>query len=67
MSKKIISYDEITYQDLISLKNNKIVIMKNNVNFHLKLFLKKYSKNLIAFSNGAVDYTKKNPPVFMRE
>lgn len=67
MSKKIISYDEITYQDLISLKNNKIVIMKNNVNFHLKLFLKKHSKNLIAFSNGAVDYTKKKPPVFMRE
>lgn len=37
------------------------------MNFHFRLFLKKQSNSLIAFSNGAIDYTKKKPPVFMRE
>ena len=67
MSNEIISYDNITNKDLLNLKNNKIIVRKNNVNFHFKIFLKKQSNSLIAFSNGAVDYTKKKPPVFMRE
>lgn len=63
----IILFEDLNRKVLEKNNNQSLIIQKDKVNFYFKLFLKSNSDSLIAFSNGAVDYNKKKPPVFMRE
>jgi len=62
---------EIRYEDLSIhfLKENRasiIKVIKDEVEFYFRLFLKDDNKKLIVFTNGAVDRSIKEPPYFQR-
>ncbi|UBH13863.1 glycosyl transferase [Macrococcus armenti] len=46
--------------------NQRVVIKSEGLNFYIKLALKETSDKLVVFSNGAIDPSKKKPPLFMR-
>ncbi|MFD2830020.1 glycosyl transferase [Corticicoccus populi] len=54
-------------KDFIESNNGEILkIYIDELDFYFKLYLKTGSRKLVVFSNGALDITKKQPPVFMR-
>jgi len=61
-----IKFENINTQFLKENMNSEIKIVKNNLDFYIKLNIKEGMNNLIAFSNGAINPDKKNPPVYMR-
>lgn len=64
--KKVL-FEDLTEEFLYSLDYNEpFQIVYNELNYFFKSFLKEDNDKVIFFSNGAVDRTKKDPPVFMR-
>lgn len=62
-----INFNEISREFLLENNGKTLAIEKENEVFFIRLKLKKYNNKLVIFSNGAVDTSKKEPPVFMRE
>src|SRR5699024_9052303 len=62
----IIEYYKLT-KELLLENNNKIIgIEKDGIIVYFNLKIKTNSKNLIVFSNGALNLSKSKPPVFSR-
>lgn len=61
-----INYDDLSYDILIEKNNSTLKIIKEGIDFYIKINLKPETNYLIAFSNGAINPEKKQPPVFMR-
>lgn len=61
-----IKFEQLTLKFLKDNNNEHIIIEKEGIDFHYIVALKKDSKKLVAFSNGAVNPEIKNPPLFMR-
>lgn len=51
---------------LVQNNNECLKIIIGDMDFYFKINLKNYSKDLLVFSNGAVDTKQSFPPVFMR-
>lgn len=62
----LINYENLNYEFLMANNNSTLKIIKDNVDFYIKINIKPKTNYLIAFSNGAVNPEKKQPPVFMR-
>lgn len=62
-----IDFNDISKEFLYNNNGSTLAINKENEIFYFKIQLKKYNNKLVVFSNGAVDTTKKKPPIFMRE
>jgi len=58
------SLETLTVENLINNQVHEINI--NNLSVNLKVFIKPNNNKLVVFSNGAVDRTKKDPPIFQR-
>ncbi len=63
---KKINFEKLSYEFLYQNDNEHFVIIKDNIDFHFKMNFNNTSDKMVVFSNGAVDPSKKNPPVFMR-
>lgn len=63
---KILDYNTLTLQTLNEHRNKVVGINKEGIVFYLNLKLKDKNKNLVVFSNGAVNFKKSTPPVFSR-
>ena len=61
-----IEYDELNYSVLKSVNNNILWIDKLDIHFYIRINLKENNDKLVVFSNGAIDRSKKSPPIFMR-
>lgn len=61
-----INFEDLSYEFLSQNDNEHFVIIKENIDFHFKMNINSKSNKLVVFSNGAVDPSKKKPPVFMR-
>jgi len=61
-----IKFENLTLEFLKNNNNEHIIIEKDGIDFHYIVALKKDSKKLVAFSNGAVNPEIKKPPLFMR-
>lgn len=68
MTKNIISVDfeDLNLDSLTNSNTNILKIRKSDVEFYLYVNLKAQSDKLVVFSNGAIDRSKKKPPIFMR-
>lgn len=64
---KKVYYEDLTEEFLYSLDYDEpFQIIYNELNYFFKSFLKEGNDKILFLSNGAVDRTKKTPPVFMR-
>jgi len=61
----VIKLEELTRKYLYRHQNEEVAIDNKGVNVFIRFNLKS-SEKLMVFSNGAVDYKKKTPPVFQR-
>ncbi|QCT74494.1 hypothetical protein [Macrococcoides canis] len=61
-----IEVKELNRSFLEEHNNQRVVIKSEGLNFYIKLALKETSDKLVVFSNGAIDPSKKKPPLFMR-
>ncbi|UBH11652.1 hypothetical protein [Macrococcus armenti] len=61
-----IDVKELNRSFLEEHNNQRVVIKSEGLNFYIKLALKETSDKLVVFSNGAIDPSKKKPPLFMR-
>lgn len=61
-----VKYENINKEILYKYNHQEIIVDLNNENFYIKLELKINSEQIVAFSNGAVNREKKDPPIFMR-
>lgn len=61
-----INFENLSYEFLFQNDNAHFVIIKEDIDFHFKMNINSISNKLVVFSNGAVDPSKKKPPVFMR-
>ncbi|TDM50811.1 hypothetical protein ETI06_02205 [Macrococcoides goetzii] len=61
-----INFDALNLDFLTHNNNQHIIIEKEGIDFHFKIALKVGSDKLVVFSNGAVNPSKKKPPIFMR-
>lgn len=62
----IIKYEDISIEKLLEQNGNGIGIELNEEVFYILVNIKEDSEALVAFSGGALDQTKKKPPVYMR-
>ncbi|ULG74941.1 heparinase II/III domain-containing protein [Macrococcus brunensis] len=61
-----INFTDLNLKFLQDHSDEAIIIDKEGIDFHFKLSLKQLTNKLVIFSNGAVDPSKRKPPVFMR-
>ncbi|MGK9044811.1 glycosyl transferase [Mammaliicoccus vitulinus] len=61
-----LNYEDITSEKLWQQNNQVVKIIKDDLDFYIKLNLKENNDKLVVFSNGAMDPSKSKPPVFMR-
>lgn len=64
---KSISFEELNLSFIKDAVDHHFIILKDGMDFHIKIFLRDNSEKLVVFSNGAIDPSKKEPPIFMRE
>lgn len=61
-----LNFEDIDKKTLNHQNDKAIKIMKQDLDFYVKINLKKNNDKLIVFSNGAFDPAKSDPPIFMR-
>lgn len=61
-----IEYKDLTKEYIMRKQPCELKIIKNQIDFYIKIELKKDNENLVVFSNGAINRTKKQPPIYMR-
>lgn len=61
-----IQYEDITSENILSLSNQPLEVILDNECFYILISLKQDNENLVVLSGGALDQSKKKPPVFMR-
>ncbi|REH78032.1 alpha/beta hydrolase family protein [Staphylococcus felis] len=61
-----LSFDKLTLEALMNTNNNKIQLIKDNLDFYIYINIKNKSDKLLVHSNGAIDLKKSKPPVFLR-
>src|SRR5699024_488221 len=61
-----INSGDITYDLLSKLKNEEVIINHKNEDFYFKFDIKEGYNNLAVHINGAIDYSKKRPPLYQR-
>lgn len=66
MEYKISSIVELDRIRLKYGKETKVIYKSGELEYHFLILPRRRSKQLLVFSNGAVDIQKKRPPVFMR-
>lgn len=62
----LINYEKLNREYLVKNNNSTLKIIKDDVDFYVRINIKNDANYLIAFSNGAVDSEIKLPPLFMR-
>lgn len=63
---KTIDYLDIDKEFLMNNKNDEICVLKNKIDYYFKLNITNKYEKAVIFSNGAVDRSKSDLPVFMR-
>src|SRR5699024_11488926 len=63
---KTIEFKNLTKEYIMDNQPGEFKIIKNNVDFYINIVLKENNDKLVVFSNGAVNRSKKEPPIFMR-
>ncbi|PNZ97039.1 hypothetical protein CD133_11200, partial [Staphylococcus massiliensis CCUG 55927] len=63
---KKIKFEELNKGTILDNNDDHVVVEKDGLDIHLKIHLKPNAKAIVVFSNGAVNTSKKTPPVFMR-
>lgn len=61
-----INSNEINYNLLSNLKNEEVIINHKDEDFYFKFNIKEGNSNLAVHINGAIDYSKKRPPLYQR-
>lgn len=61
-----IRYEDLSIEFLIKNRQATIKVIKEEVDFYFRLFLREDNKKLIVFTNGAVERSLKEPPYFQR-
>ncbi|MCG3402116.1 glycosyl transferase [Staphylococcus massiliensis] len=61
-----IQFEDLTYEHLFALNNQRVKIMKDGIDFYILLRLKQGNDKLIVHSNGAVNKKKVALPAFTR-
>ncbi|CAM2893055.1 glycosyl transferase [Salinicoccus roseus] len=66
MDHTIRSIAEINEIEFAAGEDIKVIYKSGNLNYHFRVIIKEPADQLLVLSNGAVDTSKKQPPVFMR-
>src|SRR5699024_1877552 len=61
-----INSDDITYDLLSKLRNEEVIINHKDEDFYFMFNIKEGYRNLAVHINGAIDYSKKTPPLYQR-
>lgn len=61
-----INFNDLNNSTLINNNNDSLKIIKDDLDFYIKINIKKENDKVVVFSNGAVNKKIKQPPIFQR-